>query len=259
MLSEVLSFAITAVWVTVATVVTERLGTRVGAVVTTLPSALVVALYFIAVEQGTDFTVQVAAVVPAEMGINAVFLGVFVATSRGGLPTALASALAVWAVLSAGLYLSGLQDLRASLIVFLLLVSATSLWLRSRRRFEQRPGQHISYTPGEIAFRGLFAGLMISLSVVGASLGGPVLGGILSVFPAIFTSTMVILYLRQGSEFSGATGTIMVLGSANVVVYSVVVSLAYPSLGIASGTLVALVVSYAWSFCLYLALKRWIS
>jgi hypothetical protein len=132
------------------------------------------------------------------------------------------------------------------------------VWLRSSHHFTQQPGKHIHYTIGELAFRGLFAGLMISLSVVGASLGGPVVAGILSVFPAIFTSTMVILYLRQGREFTGAVGTIMVVSSTNVVVYTTVVHYAYPEIGLMWGTLAALAISYAWSAGMYLAVSRWV-
>ena len=258
MLSVVLSFILTAVWVTIATVVTERLGTKVGAVVITLPSSAVIAFYFIAVEQGTEFAAQAAVVVPAEMGINVVFLGLFVAMSRRGLPVALAASLGGWTVLSAFLYMADIGDLWISWAVFLALIAGTTVWLRSSHSFSQQPGKRIQYTVGELAFRGLFAGLMISLSVVGAAVGGPVVAGILSVFPAIFTSTMVILYLRQGREFTGAVGTIMVVSSTNVVVYTTVIHFAYPEVGLAWGTAVALVISYAWSLGMFLAVRRWV-
>jgi hypothetical protein len=225
---------------------------------TTLPSTIVVAMYFIAVEQGPELAADAALVAPAEMGINAVFLAVFVAVSGRGLPAALASSMAVWVVLSTILYLADPGSLPLSLAVFAALVIAMTLWLRTTHRFSQRPGKRIDYTAGEISFRGLFAGLMITASVAGASLGGPVLGGILAVFPAIFTSTMVILYLRQGKEFSSAVGTLMILGSANVVVYSVVVHLVFAEWGEGWGTLAALAVSYTWSLGAYLAVMRWV-
>jgi hypothetical protein len=258
MLSVVLSFVITAVWVTVATVVTERMGTKVGAVVTTLPSSAVVAFWFIAVEQGADFASQTAVVIPAEMGINVVFLGIFVAMSRRGLPVALAASLGGWTALSTVLYLSDIGNLFVSWAVFLALIAGTTVWLRSSHRFSQQPGKVLHYTMGELTFRGLFAGLMISASVVGAAMGGPVVAGILSVFPAIFTSTMVILYLRQGREFTGAVGTIMVVSSTNVVVYTTVVHFAYPGMGLVWGTMIALAISYAWSAGMYLAVMRWV-
>jgi len=258
MLSVVLSFVITALWVTIATVITERLGTKVGAVLTTLPSSAVVAFWFIAAEQGTDFASQAAVIAPAEMGVNVIFLGVFVAMSGRGLPTALAASLGGWTILSAILYLADIGNLFVSWAIFLALIAGTTIWLRSSHRFSQQPGRHIQYTVGELVFRGLFAGLMISLSVVGAAVGGPVVAGILSVFPAIFTSTMVILYLKQGREFTGAVGTIMVVSSSNVVVYATMVHFAYPEVGMMWGTLAALAVSYVWSAGMYLAVMRFV-
>ncbi len=258
MLSVVLSFVITALWVTVATVVAERWGTKVGAVVTTLPSSAVVAFWFIAVEQGADFASRTAIVIPAEMGINVVFLGLFVALSGRGLPVALSGALGGWTALSTLLYASDLDDLLLSWLIFITMIACVTAWLRVSHRFSQQPGRNISYTPGELAFRGVFAGAMISVSIVGAAVGGPVVAGILSVFPAIFTSTMVILYLRQGREFSGAVGTIMVVSSTNVVVFTTVVHFSYPAIGVPGGTLLALAVSYAWSFGMYLAVTRWV-
>lgn len=247
MLYEVLSFAIAAAWVSMSTVVAERLGTRAGGVVATLPSTLVVALYFIAVEQGTGFAARVAWAVPAEMGVNAVFLALFVSFSGRGLPRALAAAFAGWAALSALLYLAEPQGVLLPLVAFVALVAASTAWLRARHPYRQEAGQAITYTPREIAMRGLFAGVVISLAIVGANLAGPVLGAILAVFPVIFTSTMVILYLRQGPSFTAATGTTMVVGSVNVVAFAVIAAFALPAWGVTWGTLAAVVASYAWS------------
>jgi hypothetical protein len=85
------------------------------------------------------------------------------------------------------------------------------------------------------------------LAIVGSKLAGPVLGAILAVFPVIFTSTMVILYLRQGPSFTGATGTTMILGSVNVVAFAVIAAFTLPAWGAAWGTLAAIVGSYLWS------------
>jgi hypothetical protein len=259
MLSEVLSFAIAAAWVSMSTVVAERLGTRAGGVVATLPSTLVVALYFIAVEQGTGFATRVAWAVPAEMGINSVFLALFVSFSGRGLPRALAAAFAGWVALSALLYIADPQGMLLPLVVFVALVAASTAWLRARHPYRQEGGQHIAYTPREIVMRGLFAGAVISFAIVGADLAGPVLGAIFAVFPVIFTSTMVILYLRQGPSFTGATGTTMILGSVNVVAFAVVAAYTMPALGAGWGTLAAIVASYAWSaagYALFISASR---
>ena len=257
MLSEVLSFVIAAAWVSIATVLAERLGTRVGGVVATLPSTLVVALYFMSVEEGTAFASDVAEVVPAEMGVNVVFLALFAMMAHRGLAAALGTGLGGWAALSALLLWAAPGTLLVTVPMFAVAAAAMTIWLRRARGFSQSGGQHIAYTGPEIAFRGLLAGMMIAVSVAAASLAGPVLGAVLSVFPAIFTSTMVILYLRQGPEFTGATGSVMILGSANVVAYAMLAAWLLPAMGAVLGTILSLAVSYAWSLATYPLFVRW--
>lgn len=257
MLSLVLSFILASIWVSLATVATERLGTKTGGVITTLPSTLVVALLFMGIEGGNDLAASAAAVVPAEMGVNAVFLAVFIIVSGYGLWRALACAFGAWFSLSFLIFILDLENLVLSIVIFFVLMLVSSLWLRRRHGFTAKKGRVIHYTPREIAFRGLFAGVMIAFSVLLASLSGPVLGGIFSVFPAIFTSTMVILYLRQGREFTGAAGRTMILGSVNVVFYAGAVYYSFPSYGPVMGTIISLVTSHIWAFAVFLLVKKY--
>jgi hypothetical protein len=257
MLSLVLSFVLAAVWVSATTVITERLGTKVGGVVTTLPSTLVVALYFMAAEEGTAFASKAAAVVPAEIGVNVIFLALFVAWAHRGMGPALAAAYAGWALLSVVVWLLDVQDIWLSMFIFAVCVAGSSYWLKRKHDYKAREGQALKYTPGELAFRGLFAGAMIALSVFLASVGGPVIAGIMAVFPAIFTSTMVILYLRQGRDFTGAAGRTMILGVVNVTAFAVLCWWLLPGYGAVAGILLALVLSYIWSFGTFLAMNRY--
>jgi hypothetical protein len=69
--------------------------------------------------------------------------------------------------------------------------------------------------------RGLLAGAAIGISVWIAGMGIPLLAGIASVFPAIFLTTMVAVWVSQGESVqAGAVGPMM-LGSASVSVYAV--------------------------------------
>jgi hypothetical protein len=59
-------------------------------------------------------------------------------------------------------------------------------------------GRKIKYTQSQLLLRGLLNGLIISLSVLLAKIGGPTLSGMLGMFPAMFTSTLVIAHLTHG-------------------------------------------------------------
>jgi hypothetical protein len=70
--------------------------------------------------------------------------------------------------------------------------------------------------------------------------GGPVLGGIFSAFPAVFTSTLYIVNKNRGIEFSRSiTKPLMISATLTVIPYSIAVRYIYPYMGIWIGTLVS--------------------
>jgi len=80
--------------------IAERYGTKTGGIFGTLPSTIVIAFIFIAINQNVDFAAQSAAVVPAELGINVVFLLLFALLVHRSTYIAFAVSLTVWAILS---------------------------------------------------------------------------------------------------------------------------------------------------------------
>ncbi|HQK19720.1 MAG TPA: hypothetical protein PLJ27_19830 [Polyangiaceae bacterium] len=91
--------------------------------------------------------------------------------------------------------------------------------------------------------RGGLAAAAVALSVGLASVGGTVSAGIASVFPAIFLTTMVGLWVAQGEAVpAGAVGPMM-LGSTSVAVFALVSSQSMRWLGAGWGALLAWVVA----------------
>ena len=91
--------------------------------------------------------------------------------------------------------------------------------------------------------RGIAAGLAIGLSVWIAGLGLPFISGVISVFPAIFLTTMVSLWIAQGRAVPvGATGPMM-FGSTSVSIYALICILFFPYFGIWAGSLISWLLS----------------
>ena len=85
-----------------------------------------------------------------------------------------------------------------------------------------------------LSSRGIAAAIAIGVAVWLSQQGSPLLAGIASVFPAIFLTTMVALWISQGEEVpSGAVGPMM-LGSMSVSLYALVATVLIPSFGIIS-------------------------
>ena len=238
----VLPFIIAAAVVVGITVIAEKFGTKVGGILGTVPSTIVVAFVFISINRGEVFASNSASVVPAEMAINLVFLFLFTLLSKGSTWKALTISLSVWALLSSVLLISNLQVIWLTLVIYYVTVTVLFLILEKKVKMKSAGSVKVKYTAGKIAFRGLFAGFIIGVSVLLSNIG-EVISGIFSVFPAIFLSTMVITIREHGSSFSGGIGKSMILGSQTVVLYAAAIHFLYPVLGTIWGSVLSYAIS----------------
>jgi Zn-dependent protease with chaperone function len=93
--------------------------------------------------------------------------------------------------------------------------------------------------PGALAARGLLAALAIGAAVELAPRAGPTVAAMAAVFPAIFLTTMLSLWLSQGRAVqAGAVGPMM-LGASSVGAYALLAAITMPRLGPAAGAALA--------------------
>ncbi|TVQ91013.1 MAG: hypothetical protein EA397_10990 [Deltaproteobacteria bacterium] len=240
--------AIVSVGVTVAI---EQLGGKLGGLIGTLPTTIVPASLGLWTGEASAMTEAMAAVPPAMM-LNAGFLWcwrIFPQKIPEGwglgarLTTMSLLSLSVWLVGALGVVLAlrawlsaELPALGAGLIGLAGLVGI-GLWATARPRPAPRGSRKVG--PGVLVMRGLFAGAAIGTAVVIGRTGGDLAGGVASVFPAIFLTTMVALWLSQGEAVpAGAVGPMM-LGSAAVGTYALLAAWTFPAVGPLLGGAVA--------------------
>ena len=233
-----LPFIIAALVVVGVTIIAEKFGTKLGGILGTVPSTIVVAFVFISLNRGEAFASRAATVVPAEMAINLAFLFIFSILVKRSFWLAVGLGLLVWAMLSTALLLTNLQILTISVIIFCGTIAILFVMLEFVLRTPSSAPVKVHYTPTKLAIRGLFAGFIIGVTVLLSNVG-EVISGIFSVFPAIFLSTMVITYREHGAGFSSSIGKSMLLGSQTVAVYAIAVHFLYPWIGTLLGSLAA--------------------
>ena len=161
-----LSFVIGSLWVTLTTQSAERFGSKVGGLIGGLPSTVVVALLFIGLTQSPEVAAQTTTVMPLAQGLNGLFVLTFMVFIRRGLWAGLSSAMFVWLVQSALLYLVKINVFWVSIVGWLALLAFCSLalvkWMNVRA-FER---MQVSYPAGQIIWRALFGGAVIALAVL---------------------------------------------------------------------------------------------
>lgn len=248
------------------TLAIERWGGLVGGVLGTVPSTIVPAAAGMYLSGSEDELLQSMAIVPLGMLLNALFLGVWVllpshlSTRRPLVVTTLVS-LIVWACAGVALLvvIGKATSLGASHWtigfggLFLLIALAVRFNLNPR---PAPKGSHQVHWPVLIG-RGGAAALAIGCAVWLSSQGLPLLAGLAAVFPAIFLTSMVALWLAQGETVpQGAAGPMM-LGGVSVAVYALVIMWSLPTLGPVLGSLVAWLVAVGgWSYPVYFILRR---
>ena len=130
----VLPFVLSAMVVILVMYIAERYGSKVGGILGTLPSTIVIAFLFIAYTEGTTFASQAALVVPAELGINVVFLFIFALLVHRSTMLAFSATFTIWAVLSIILVLIHFDNVIISLAIYLITVIVAFFFLEKIRK-----------------------------------------------------------------------------------------------------------------------------
>jgi len=252
-----LTFLVGSLWITGATVVAEKFGSKIGGVIGGMPSTIVIALFFIGWTQSPLVAAASTVVIPVIMGIDGLFILIYTYISRFHVPLAILASLLVWFILSLGLVLVHFQSFGISLLCFVLLLGCSYIVMEYHWHVKSIAGRSYAFSLLNLILRGALSGSIITIAVALAKLGGPLLGGAFASFPAVFLSTMIITYLAQGRAFSVSVLKIMMIsGTIDVTIYASAVRLFYPTIGLVEGTISAFLLSLVSAYLIYLLVKK---
>lgn len=233
------SFCIAGIWIALATYVAERLGSRVGGAIANLPSTILVSLVYVALVRSPEYAADAALAAPLGMAINTVFLFVFVLLLRYNLLVAIVLSMLVWGVLAYASSLVTLPHIFITSGLYLIIMIAAFLLLERGFKIPSVDKRKAPFRGWVIFVRALFAGGVVGSTVLISSFANSFWTGILSTFPAVMLSSMVILTLSQGAAFARAIGKTMILASVNIIVFAGGVHWLFPSIGVLWGTVVS--------------------
>ena len=237
-----LPFILSALVVILITVIAEKYGTKIGGIIGTLPTTIIIAYVFIALNQGVRFASDSVAVVPAEMGVNLIFICVFAILAYRSILVALIGSFFIWTVLSGILLFLNMNYIYLSLVIFIVSMISTFIVLEKKFNIKSQSKRLVHYTPLKILLRGILTGTIITISVLLSNVG-EVISGIFTVFPAILSSTMIITIKEHGPDFSAGIAKSMIFGSPSVMSYAACIHFFYPVYGIFWGSIFAFIIS----------------
>lgn len=242
-----LSFVLAGVWISGATLLGEKLGSKRAGLITNLPSNILLSLIFMALTLGPDYAAATTKGVPVGMTIDTLFTFIFILVAKKGLGKAISISLIVWAI-TAYVFIKLIPPLgMAGAIGLYVLVTALCFILAEGvLHIRSVPHKETTFSWKQILLRALFAGTVVAGAVTIAQFAPPYMTGILATFPAVLSSTLVIFTLSQGADFARATGKILILSSSNIIIYAWIAGLTFPSLGPWIGTILSFATSVAY-------------
>jgi hypothetical protein len=252
-----LSFIVGGSWITLATIFAEKFGTKVGGVLAGIPSTTVIAFFFIAWTQSPAFASEALNITPSIMAIDAIFVLLYVFFLKYTSKFAIPLALLFWALMALGIISLEFSDFALGVLFCLLMLPATYYLFEKVFKTASEPKKKMHYSIGQLLFRAILSGTIISSSVLLAKLGGPLIGGAFSCFPAVFLSTMIISQKVHGPRFSAALmKTLTINALLSVTAYIVAAKYTYLHFSLIPATALAFAAALAASFLIYLFSKR---
>ena len=242
-----------------ASVAAERLGSKVGGVIGGLPSTAVVAFGFIGWTQGAQQVYDATTAFPLAFAVNAFYLVAYAALSPRGLWAGIGAALLTW--------LSG---------------EALILWLDIQKhlgfdgRLDRGPGRRLPgagarargalsrtdqdpvHGRADAGAGGLCRGHRRA-GRTGEPGGRPHLGQHLAAFPALYTSTLILVSRSAGVAFSRSLTTpLMVSSVVNVTVFVLALRFVVLHLPLGGALAAAYGVSMVSAYGTYWFIKRYV-
>jgi hypothetical protein len=248
-----LRMIVAAAFVVSASFIAERSGPAIGALVATLPISAGPAYIFLALDHDAAFIAQGAL---SSLPINAatIFLGMTytLLAQRHNLLISYGAAALVWIAIAAAIA-SMHWSLWGGLLVNAVTFAICAPLMQRYRHAKMPPVARRWY---DVPLRASLVATLVATVVTLSGRVGPSISGILALFPAVFSSMMLILHPRIGGPATAAVIAHSVWGMMGFGFAVVVLHLGALHLGSPAGLSLALATCVIWNLVLWLIGRR---
>jgi hypothetical protein len=240
--------AIAAAFVVSASIITERSGPVIGALVATLPVSAGPSYVFLAIDHDAAFIAQGAL---SSLPVNAatIFMGLtyVVLAQRHGLLVSCGSAFAVWIAIASVIRMFDwtlAAGLAANFVAFGICIPLLAGYRHVKMPLVARRWY-------DIPMRAALVATLVAIVVSTSGWVGPRISGIIALYPVVFSSMMVILHPRIGGPPTAAVLANSAWGLLGFGVAIAVVHVGAENFGLAIGLSLALATCIVWNLTLW--------
>lgn len=232
----------------ILSILAEKASSKMAGIILSLPLTIAIGLFF------TGWTVSPEAVADAIVIVPAVEAGVMTYTvaylylSKIKLPKLWSMILCsfggilAWMAIAVPIAILKLNSLWVSIAIYVVFTSL-AYYLITFKTHTQSNLKPLKYTFREKMVRALFGGLIIVVVTFLSKTAGAFWGVMFSAFPAVFSSTLVIVHKNYDSDYLFKVWKNSPIAMNMFLVYALTALYAFPAFGIWGGTLVCYLAS----------------
>lgn len=246
----IISFIVGGGVITLLSFMAEKANKRIAGIILVFPSTIALGFFFLG---WTLSSSTVAKVVPATLiplGLSTLFAAIYAYTAEYSVKiinnkilqilTSFVISIGLWFALAVPVIIYELKQLTVGIIGYFLIIAIAHLLLK--RKNYDKPTT-LTYTFGQKISRAIFVGFIIFLVVFFGKTFGPFWGGLFSMFPAAFSSLMMIIHWYYGPKSLFPTMQKVAIGSLSLFAYAITAMLVFPYYGFIIGTFWAYAIS----------------
>lgn len=233
------TYAATLIWIS------EKYGTKVGGILTGIPTTVLIGLAFISITAGNEAAHKAALIIPAMVGVSLILVYSFTRLLQLGTKLALLIAIAIWLTFAIIFVNLKLTHLLVNTLVGLTLFAITKI---AMAKYPSNLKANSSTLRRTYLLRIIGAGSVIAGAVIMARIAGPVWGGVFAAFPATFVTTLYVLSKAQGPDYAKAVARQLPLANGSTMTFAVIFYLLIIPTNLAISIIVAISGSLIYAF-----------
>lgn len=215
----VLSFIVGGLFTATIIWISEKYGSKVGGILTGVPTTVLVGLTFISLTAGNEAAHKAALIIPAMVGVSLILVYSFTRLLNLGPEFAMTIAIIIWLIFALFFVNLNLTHLLVNVLIGTTLMGIAKFAMKDYPHNLKAGTKVLRRT---YAVRIIGAGSVIAGAVVIARIAGPVWGGVFTAFPATFVTTLYILSNAQGSVFTKAVARQLPLANGSTLTFAVI-------------------------------------
>ena len=244
------SFIIGGGVITLLSFIAERVSSRISGIILGFPTTIALGFFFLGWTLSPKAVADIVPVTLIPLGLSILFAAVYayvanylakiVKSKIWQIIATFIISIGFWFALAIPVVVLEINRLAVGVAGYALLILIAHLLLQ-RKNYEKPIT--LTYTLGQKIGRATFVGFFIFLVVLLGKLLNPFWGGMFAMFPAAFSSLLMILHWYYDPKSLFPTIQKVALGSLSLFAYAITTMFVFPTFGFIIGTLFAYAVS----------------